>query len=141
MRVYKRTDRIMVRIDNLVVKLAPLSLDQKTEIQQAMLAGNRASDIAQLSHAMRLALKYSVKGIDGLINSDDQPYKLEFENDVLTDSCIDDLLNIELTDKLILVCTKLAAGVPKQFKSEKTGEPIPGVELIEPSKEPEEKKI
>ncbi len=38
-RIYRLSDRITVKVDDLIFKLAPLSTHQKTEIQQAMLVG------------------------------------------------------------------------------------------------------
>jgi hypothetical protein len=129
-RIYKRTDRIAVKIDSLTVKLAPLTLDQKTEIQQAMILGRTKADIKEASRGIALSLKYAVKGIEGLEDSDGNVYKLEFDKDLnLKDSCIDDLMNLELTPKLAMVCAAMVNGVPKSF-SDNEGNALEGVEVV-----------
>src|ERR1044072_2448134 len=138
-RIYKRTDRIAVKIGDITVRLAPLSLDQKTQIQQALLAGSRDGDLKELTRGISLNIKYAVKGVEGLVNSDDQPYQLQFENDELTDECVSDLMNMELGQKLTLVCAQFAKGVPKSFKDEK-GNPLDGVELVNTSSPKDEPK-
>ncbi len=133
-RIYKRTDRITVRIDDVVVKLAPLTLDQKTEIQHAFLSSRKETDIRLASKGIALALKYSLKGIEGLEDSDGQPYKLSLGPDEnLTDQCIDDLLNLELTRKLSMVCSAMVNGVPTSF-TDNENNVLEGVQIIPPTK-------
>lgn len=130
-RIFKRSDRITVKVDSITVKLAPLTLDQKTEIQQAMLVGRTKGDIREASKGIALALKYAVKGIEGLEDADGNSYKLGVGPDGnLNDECIDDLLNLELTPKLAMVCASMVNGVPKKFSDEK-GNPLDGVELVD----------
>ena len=115
-KIYKRSDRIAVQIDDITVRLAPLTFDQKNEIQQSMLDGRSKNDLAALSKGITLAMKYSLRGIEGVQDSDGQPYKLALdEAGNLTDSCIDDLLNLESKEKLTLVCMSLLRGIPEQF--------------------------
>lgn len=128
-RIYKRTDRISVRIDDVVVKLAPLTLDQKTEIQQAMLQGRSKADIREATRGIALAIKYSLKGIEGVEDSDGNPYKLEFSGEELTSACVDNLMNMELTKKLAMVCAAMVNGIPSFFTDENQ-EPLEGVEIV-----------
>ncbi len=137
-KIYKRTDRIVVKIDDITVKLSPLSLDQKTEIQQAMLVGSSKGNIKELTRGISLSIKYALKGMEGVVDSDGNPYTLHFENEILSDSCVEDLMNLEVTKKLYTVCSTLANGIPAKFVDE-DGKPIEGVELVKPGK-PEEKK-
>jgi hypothetical protein len=132
-RIYKRTDRISVKIDDIVVKLAPLTISQKTEIQQAMLEGSKKTDIREATRGIALAIQYSVKGIEGVQDSDGNPYALQFEGGNLTEACVDDLMNLELTRKLTLVCVAMVKGVPSKFTDEQDKD-LEGVELVNPSK-------
>jgi hypothetical protein len=137
-RIYKRTDRIPVKIDDVVITLAPLSLSEKTDIQQAMLAGRANGNLKEATRGIQLALKYGIKGISGVEDSDG-PYVLQFEGEHLTDACVDDLLNMEITNKLALVCMSLAVGVPTEFTDENK-QPLAGVEIVKVDKEASEKK-
>ena len=134
-KIYKRSDRVSVAIDDITVKLAPLTFDQKNEIQQCMLDGRAKNDIAILSKGITLAMRYSLKGIEGVQDTDGQPYKLTADTaGNLTDECIDDLLNLENKEKLTLVCMALLRGIPDQFSDEK-GLPIVGVSFATTSSE------
>jgi hypothetical protein len=134
-KIYKRSDRIKLKIDDVVVTLAPLSFDQKTEAQDYMLRGRAKSDYKLMSKSIAYSIQQSVKDISGLENEDGTPYKLEFENGVLTDTCIDDLFNIELHKKLVMICTSLTQGIPQVFTDE-NGKPIEGVEFIRSQEAP-----
>jgi hypothetical protein len=138
-RVYKRSDRISVKVDGITVKLAPLTLAQKTEIQQAMLSGINKSDLKESTRGIMLSLKYSLKGIDGLDDVDGNKYQLEFQDDELTDACVDDLMNLELSQKLAYVCSNLVKGIPKSF-TDHNGNLLDGVELVTPPKDAPEGK-
>jgi hypothetical protein len=132
-RIYKRSDRIKVRIDNITVTLAPLSFDQKTEAQDLMAKGTAKSDIRMLSKGIATLVKYAVKNIEGVEDGEGKPYQLEFDGDSLSDSCIDDLLNLEIQEKLQSTCLSLCQGIPKQILDAK-GNPVAGVELIQEKK-------
>lgn len=135
-KIYKRSDRIAVKIKDITVKLAPLSIDQKAEIQQAMLNGRVKSDIKELTRGMVLSVKYSLKSIEGVTDSNDKPYALEFEGENLTDSCVNDLFNLEVKQELALVCSSLVKNIPNDFTDE-NGQKLEGVELIKPSEKSE----
>lgn len=138
-RIFKRSDRILVKIDDIVVKLAPLTLHEKTEVQMALLQNKGSLDIREATRGMAMAIRFSLKGVDGLEDSDGNPYKLQFENDVLTDACLDDLMNLELTTKLALVCIGMVNGVPSEF-TDANRRALAGVEIVKPEKVDLEKK-
>jgi hypothetical protein len=137
-RIYKRTDRITVRIDDVTLKLAPLSLAQKTEIQDAMFRGQTKGDLKEMTRGIALSIKYAVKGIQGVVDGDGIPYKLEEENGELTTECVDELLNLDLTAKLSRVCVAMVNGVPTRFTDDKNI-PLEGVEVVSNSESVEKK--
>lgn len=124
MRIYKTTDRLEIKIGEISVKISPLSLIQKNEVQSMMLEGQKNSDLTKLNAALILAVSYCLKEVQGLEDSNGNPYLLQFENGKLTDLCIDDLMNMEETPSLIKVCSAFVAGIPKKFD-------IDGVEFVE----------
>lgn len=136
-KIYKRSDRISVQIDDVIVKVAPLTHDQKIEVQQALIKGMKG-DFTQGAKGVFLSLKYSIKSVKGFEDSDGNPYQLEFEGDGLADSCVDDLLNSSILGKLSLVCSSLVKNVPSEF-TDNENKPLEGVRILKPDSESEEK--
>jgi len=139
--IYRKSDRVRVKIDGVTFSLAPLSAHQKAEIQAAMLNGRRNMDIKEATQGVVLALKYSIKDVDGVFNTDGTPYRLQLdENKCLSEECVDDLLNLEITEKLSLVCSSLIRKIPDEFTNEK-GEKMEGVEIVKTPKADEVKNV
>lgn len=133
-RIYRTTDRIPVKVDGIKIYLSPLSHEQKAEVQSHMI-GFAKGDVKAASRGVVLSLKYSIKGIEGLKTADGEAYSLEFENGVLTDDCVSDLLNADFNEKLAVMCSSLLHGVPREFTGN-DGHPLPGVELIKEKSKP-----
>lgn len=127
-KIYRTTDRIPVKIGSITVDVSPLSFEQKADIQ-AMLMDNNPISIVK---AAKQAVKYAVKGISGVKLSDGTNYELDFEGEVLSESCVDDLLNIDQDQKISLVCTTLLNGIPKEFVDPQTGKKIEGISIQRP---------
>lgn len=71
------------------------------------------------------ALKFSLKDIQGLTDSNDEVYKLEFNEDgTISDICIEELTNMEVTAKLLQVCGQLISDFTKDSYD------IEGVEVV-----------
>lgn len=138
MKIYKTTDRLDICIDDITVTVAPLNYIHKSEVQAKLVEAANGDTMAGLLGA-RLAVQYAVKKIKGISNSDDTPYELEFEGDIITDGCADDLLNSFLSLKLQLVCYSLLTGVTEEFLDPSTGQKLEGVDLIK-KKKPKNKK-
>lgn len=139
-RIFKKSDRITVTVDGITVKLAPLTIHQKVEIQTAMFNGRQQADLKEATRGVVQSLRYSVKGIDGVEDSDGNPYTLKFEGDVLTEECADDLMNLEITQKLTMVCAGLLNGIPKEF-TDQFGNALEGVQLVSIAKEAASKNV
>lgn len=132
-RIYKRSDRIKIKIDEVTVTIAPLSLEQKTVAQSLMAQGKINRDYNLITKGIISLIKSAVKDIDGLENQDGTKYRLSFDGDSLSDESIDDLFNIELHKKLVMVCSSLVVSIPSQFVDEQ-GLPIEGVSVLETEK-------
>jgi hypothetical protein len=103
-RVYRLKDRIDIELSGgLVVTISPLSVAQKAEVAALAMKG-QALDAAQK------AIKYAVKDITG-VEDEDGAYKLQLENGVLTDECVEDLMNMDGGDTLQALCIGLLNGV------------------------------
>lgn len=133
-KIYKRSDRIPVKIDDIQIVIAPLGLEQKTEIQDCMARGHIKRDYALLQKAISDAIRYAVKDISGVEDAEGNPYKLTFdEAGNLTEECVSDLYNLEMHPKLVMVCSALVKRIPQQFTDE-LGVPLEGVEIIASAK-------
>ena len=130
MRIYKRTDRIPVKIGELTVKIAPLSLEQKAEVSTKLISGRVKGESKDLLHATMLAIKYAVKSIDGLTDGDDKPYQLQFDGELLTDECASELMNMSISGKVQSVCLALINNIPDEFTDFVTGQKLDGVEIL-----------
>jgi hypothetical protein len=137
-KVFRRTDRITVKVDDLTIKLSPLSLDQKNEIQTEFIQGRTLASPRHLTNGTVLALRYALKDLQGVVDADDKPYELSFEGGMVTDQCIEDLMNLEISDKLVAICATLANGVPREFTGP-NGKKLEGVEIVQTKRESEEK--
>lgn len=130
MKIYRLSDRVSVKIGELVFKLAPLSFTQKAEILDCkkIVAGE---EILDRIGATKLAIKYSLKDVEGLEDIDGNKYELDKDDSGnLSDSCIDELLNVEVAPSLITTCFNFLNGVPSHIVDPETGKKLKGVEII-----------
>lgn len=127
MKIRKTTEKIPVKIGELVFKITPLSFEQKCEIQSMLATGGTTAVLK----ASKLAMKYSIKEISGIQNQDGSEYNVTFDDLGLSDEVIDDLGNTEIGDSINYVCFSLLNGVPKQFENPITKKPLEGVSFID----------
>ncbi len=131
-RIFRTSDRIPVKIDTITVTIAPLSFDQKTELQTIMMQAS--ADPMYAVKGARLAIKYAVKDITGVETLDGTKYAPEFDGTGnLSDAGVDDLLNMEETAKLIAVCSQLISGIPRAVIDPANGKPMKGVSVELPT--------
>lgn len=130
-KVYSVNSRIPVSIGGVVFKLAPYTQAQK--IEMAEFSNLEGGEYLQNASRMTFrAMKFSIKGVEGLEDGlTGEPYKLEFdESGNLTDTCVNDLLNLELSENLVLACLSFMKGVPKEITHPVTKEKLEGVEIV-----------
>jgi len=130
-KIYRLSDRIRVQIGEITFLISPLTYHQKTEIVSNVTrsGGLEMQSAAQMAY---LAIKYSVKGIEGLIDSENNPYQLSFNENGLTDECVSEIFQLGCKDKLMEVVGSLIN------KIEDPG--IEGVKVILPGDSIETKK-
>jgi hypothetical protein len=127
MIIHKITDRIKVKIGEITFHLSPLSWDQKQDIvSDAKLVEGKPTN----RNSTYKCLKYAVKNIEGVTLADGSPYVVQLENNVLSDECVEDLLNLELSNKLIIACYSMVQGVPSKIINPVTGQVLEGVEIV-----------
>ena len=128
-KIYKISDRIKVKVGGLTVKIGPLTFDQKAEIQALATSG----DFKKSLQSAKLSVKYSVKDIDGLEDAEGNKYELSTDEEGLSEDCLNELFNLEESEKLSMMSLGLLQGIPKQFTNPFTGEPLEGVKIVKES--------
>ena len=129
----RKTDRVKVKIDELELEMAPLSFAAKMEINEVLI-GAGENDLNASMNASRIAMKHSIKSIKGIECLDGSKYVLEFEGDLVSDECIDDLLNLEHCPKLMIASTAFLKDIPSEILDPSTGKKLEGVEIKMPGK-------
>ena len=104
-----------------------------------MVRGRMKGDAKAITSGLVTAIKYGLKAVTGIKDSEEKPYELEFENDVLTDSCIDDLMNTEISSELQLVCVKQLQAMTEKITDDE-GNPVEGIKFVGMEKSTPEKK-
>lgn len=138
-KIYRRSDRIPLKIGEVTVTVAPLTFQQKSEIQMAMSSSVKDGDTMGVLKAAFLCVKYCVKDVTGVELADGSPYKVKSKDDALTDECVNDLFSLEESDALSMACINLLQGRYKDFIDPNTGEALQGVKVLE-AKKPEKKR-
>jgi hypothetical protein len=113
-KIYRITDKISYKIGDIEIKVSPLSVENKLAITEFMFQGQKG-DLKSMMTGSVYSLRCSIKEITGLTDANDEPYVLEFENGMLTESCAQDLLNIEQSNSLIGLCSSFVGGIPNKL--------------------------
>lgn len=129
-KIYKLSDRIPIKIGDVIFKLAPFSQDQRTQIHGCY-THESGSQVEHTQKAMFLSIKFAVKEVEGLEYADGSKYDLKFEKDgSLTDECVNELLNMGKSVFLGLACLEFLNGIPEKIIDRQTGKEIKGVEIL-----------
>lgn len=127
MIIRKTSDKISLKMGELVVKISPLSQIQKAEINILLTSG----DLKKTMEGSALALKYALKDIEGITNEDGTKYVLDKDQDGnLKDDILDDIMNAPFSEKLIMVAFNLLNGIPSEFIDPETGTKLEGVDFV-----------
>lgn len=135
-KIMRTTDRIHVKVDEITLIVSALSYQQKVEVQSCGINIGKDNNPLDVNKMMRLVIKYSVKGINGIETIDGSNYELEFKDEAkteLSDNCVEELLSIQLTSqKMIIALMGLIGGIPKDntIVDPETGEKLKGVEIL-----------
>lgn len=123
--VYRTSDTFDIKVGNVVFKISPLDYKVKSDMQASVMAGKPMD-------AAVMALKHSVKDVEGLNLPDGSKYELEKDDSgLLTENGINDLLNIPEAAKLNIIAVSLIHGIPEgEFIDPDTGKPMDGVKFV-----------
>ena len=116
MIIYTQQDRIKISIHEVDLIVKPLSYKEKINWSNCITNSGGSQNENALT-GLGLLLKFSLKEIHGITYSDGTAFTLEFdEANNLTDECIDNLMNLEMTTDLITVMYSLLKGIPTEMK-------------------------
>jgi len=127
--VYRNTDRVKLKINEVELIVKPLSYREKLEVSGAFVKEGGAVKENSLMGLYKI-IKYSVKGISGVNYMDGIPINLEFEeDDSLKEESIDELLNMEIGKELTMSMYQFINGIPKSI-NDADGNPLENVQLV-----------
>ena len=140
-KIYRTTDRVNIKIGDLTFKLSPLSFYQKMEVtsQKTIEEGQSVEDIMKMTF---MSIKFAVKEVEGFVTVDGSKYELSFdEQGNLTDQCVEELLNSEVSEELMYSALNMVNGVPSVIRNPITGAKIEGVEIVTGKSKRRSKKV
>lgn len=134
-KVYKLTDRLTCKINEIELIYSPMTFQQKMECSEFVTSKSgdvNTNDMASLFKA----LKYSIKDVKGFEYADGSSYELQFDdNGHLTDDCVQELFNTEISPDLVWAAFGMIQGTTGKILNPATGEEVKGVEFIPPKKQ------
>lgn len=129
-KFYSVKDRVKITVGKVEVLIKPLTVQEKTEIQNTL--GAVATVGVGMSYmGAAKAIAYSVKGLKGVV-VDEEGTEFELEKDDngnLTDDCVSDLLNIPIGVQLTNIAMNLLNGLSDKI-TDNQGKPIKGIKIV-----------
>lgn len=129
-KLYRTSDRIPIKIGDAIFRVSPLTKAQKISVQSMIMKEN-GDLIEDTYEKAALLFKYSIKGVEGVEYATGGNYVVEMEDGVLSDKCVDDLLNMEEKNKLAVVLWSFVDSI-KSKAIAPDGKPLKGVEILPP---------
>lgn len=130
MKIIRTTDRIKLTIEDAVFYLAPLTYDQRAEVgaQYRREGGTEVKDYQDMIKIGKLYLKYALKDVEGIETLEGEKYKLKFENNLLSDESVNDLMNIPVSKTLNDIAQTMFVQIPNEILDSE-GNKLDGVEI------------
>lgn len=117
--------------------LAPMTTATKQALAGIKPPAGREEDVTLMSRVAYLNMRVAIKGAEGLEYTDGTPVELKFGVDpefpqfgeILSVESLDLILNTQHSDKAMIACGQLAAGVPKFVVHPATGRILRDAEI------------
>lgn len=129
MKITRLTDRHIIKMDDLVIKVAPLSGRQKVEMTSFYSQDAKGKFKVDKPAQEHFMIKHSIKEISGLKDADDNDYVLEFSGDALTDECAEELLGFLVNTWFTVANTQAINGLYGEVISPLDNKPVKGVSI------------
>ena len=106
-----------VKIGDVVVYCKQLSYRVRSMIGARFHAQKSGTEMHDMVGLLFEVLRHSIVKVEGFVNPDGSPFELEFENDVLTENCLDSLMYVERVGDTLQLCASnfLNMKVPDKF--------------------------
>jgi len=127
-KVLRSTDRFKVSIGKTAFFISPLKKEHKFEIM-AQTKRTSGDAIENLEKSSRIYIKHALKDVKGFVDYHGNPYKLSFEDDRLTDDCVEEVISMSEDSELISCCMQIINRIPDKIIDFTTGEKMKGVKL------------
>lgn len=104
------SDRFKCKIEDAVFTLSTIEYEKSKEIAECTFieAGEQRQDIVK---AMKLTMKYSIRGIEGVQGMDGKPYPFKWdESGYLEDKHVNIIFNNSVADKLYVAINAVKRG-------------------------------
>jgi hypothetical protein len=128
-KILRKTDRVKVKIGEVAFYLAPYTQEQKQEIN-SLTKVESGTEVIDAIGRIKLALKYCVKGVEGIETVDGEEYQLSFDdNGDLTDETIDEIYTIEINNELVSAAIQLSHSIPEEIIDPLTAKPFENISV------------
>jgi hypothetical protein len=124
--LYMPDEKVPLKVEDVTIWVTQLTMAQKAAVIDKLSSGSPLS----LLEASSMAVKYAVKGIEGVFLSSGKPFTPEFEGSHLADSSVEAILCLPQTEKIQAACFSLLRGLSNPLM-DANGKPIPGVSIVE----------
>lgn len=129
-KVYRQTDRIKLKVHNVVFSLKPLNVFEQSKCSESLRneAGTQQENINKTIYYL---IKYMIKDVEGIEYIDGSKIELQFDDDgTMADDSISELISMEITQELQAAIVGFVNGIPSEFSSEHVSIlPVKGLEV------------
>lgn len=128
--IYRKDDLIKLKIGDLTFSIRPMSYQDRVSVLSA-LSNEGGSVIENAALATFKTMKHTIVSVDGAMLLSGDKYKITKDDDgKISDTSIDELLNLEENNLLGLALNNFLRGVPAKIINPNTGEELEGVEIV-----------
>jgi hypothetical protein len=128
--IYRTTDLIPVVFnDDVKMYFSPLSQGEKMKYSQMF--QNSQGDVNEAVRLSMMVLKSTLKRIEGVYFTDNTPFQIKFEDGLVSEESLDEVMSLDIIDKVVTVAVQFLRGVPKagHLIDPSSGNPIEGIEV------------
>lgn len=93
-----------VKIGDVVIHCKQLSYRMRSVIGASFHKQESGSEVQNTMDLLFQVLRHSIVKVEGFENPDGSPFKLEFDNGVLKDDCLDALLYVDRVGDVLQLC-------------------------------------